>query len=280
MKLIEGTSRGAADVAFEWTLHLPEGHGPVPVVLVAHGFKGFRRWGFFPWLCEELARAGIAAIGFDMSHNGVGRGDEAEDFTRLDLFEQNRVSYELQDIDALVSDLGNGVLPRAERLDAERVGLLGHSRGGAAVLLRARAERVRAVVTWASVATTAYSADAMAAFRDVGSWDVLNGRTGQLMRVGPGAFEDIDPMPPEHDLDRAVASLEVPTLFVHGAADPSVPASASRHLFDLAGERGRLALIEGADHVMNARHPFAGKTPELDEATRLSIDFFVDHLTR
>ena len=31
-------------------------HGPqdAPAVLVAHGFKGFKDWGMFPWICERL----------------------------------------------------------------------------------------------------------------------------------------------------------------------------------------------------------------------------------
>ena len=31
------------------------------IVVVAHGFKGFRRWGFFPHVGETLARAGYAS---------------------------------------------------------------------------------------------------------------------------------------------------------------------------------------------------------------------------
>ena len=32
---IDGTTRGAAGVPFEWTLHLPAGEDPAPVVLLA-----------------------------------------------------------------------------------------------------------------------------------------------------------------------------------------------------------------------------------------------------
>ena len=38
------------------------------------GFKGFRRWGFWPAISEALTARGAAVIGFDMSHNGVGAG--------------------------------------------------------------------------------------------------------------------------------------------------------------------------------------------------------------
>lgn len=274
MNVFSGVTTGAAGVEFEWDLHLPAGDGPAPLVLVAHGFKGFRNWGFFPWLTGFLAANGLAALRFDMSHNGVGRGDASSDFTRLELFEANRVSHELADLGALLAEVRAGALPCSRRIDAHRIGLLGHSRGGAAVILAGRDQGVRSIATWASVATTAYSAEAVAAWRKDGHWDVLNGRTGQLMRVGAGAFEDVEPMRPEHDVERAVAGLGERLLLVHGEADASVPCAASRRLAELAGEGARLELIAGADHVMNCRHPFEGSTPELEHAARVTADWF------
>jgi len=52
-------------------LRRPEGPGPHPVVVACHGFKGFKDWGFHPWLGEHLADAGLAAVHFDFSRNGV-----------------------------------------------------------------------------------------------------------------------------------------------------------------------------------------------------------------
>ena len=34
-------------------LHLPDGESPHRLVLIAHGFKGFKDWGFFPFLLDE-----------------------------------------------------------------------------------------------------------------------------------------------------------------------------------------------------------------------------------
>ena len=62
-------------------------------VIICHGFKGFKEWGFLPDLADLLAQAGITAVRFDFSHNGI-----AEDITtyeRLDLFERNTWSREL-----------------------------------------------------------------------------------------------------------------------------------------------------------------------------------------
>ena len=34
---------------------------PRPAVVVLHGFKGFKDWGFFPPFAERIARAGMTA---------------------------------------------------------------------------------------------------------------------------------------------------------------------------------------------------------------------------
>src|SRR5207248_10516072 len=46
--------------------------GERPVVVVCHGLKGFKDWGFFPYVVERLARAGFAVVSFNFSGSGVG----------------------------------------------------------------------------------------------------------------------------------------------------------------------------------------------------------------
>ena len=36
-------------------------------VIVCHGFKGFARWAFFPYLSRALAGSGLTTIAFDFS---------------------------------------------------------------------------------------------------------------------------------------------------------------------------------------------------------------------
>ncbi|RMD98153.1 MAG: alpha/beta hydrolase, partial [Calditrichaeota bacterium] len=41
-----------------------------PVVLIMHGFKAFKDWGFFPDICARLTESGYVAINFNFSRNG------------------------------------------------------------------------------------------------------------------------------------------------------------------------------------------------------------------
>ena len=252
-------------------VHLPAGADRVPAVVLCHGFKGFKDWGFFPFLAERLAEAGFAAIRMNFSLNGIGEDPLA--FTELDRFALNTLSQELKDLDLVLQAARQGGLPGAERLDRRRMALFGHSRGGGIVLLRALEDtEVRAVVTWASVASFWEGVDPESWKRE-GFLEFLNTRTRQVMKVGYGAWEDYAANRERFDLLKRLPVLRARALFVHGRKDPSVPSTASERLARWMGDRAVLQLLPGADHVFGASMPFRGSTPELDEAVRLTLDF-------
>ncbi len=272
--------RGAEGLPVTFDLHLPDGEGPFPVVVIQHGFKGFKDWGFFPWLADRVARAGLAAIRFNTSHNGVGLGPEASDFTRPELFARNRPSFERADLQALLDAIRGrrDRIPRAADLDPRRMGLLGHSRGGYNVLLAGLEPGVAAVVTWSSVASCIPGAEAAQAFEEKGYWDVANARTGQVIRMTREWWDEVHPLPESLDVRHILPNLADRLLLVHGDADTSVPCSQADELQQLSGGRARKIIVPGADHVFGARHPFIGPTPQLEQAAQVSIDHFTSRL--
>ena len=48
-------------------VRIPDGPPPRSAVVVVHGFKGFKDWGFFPYLCQRMAAAGHAVVSFNLS---------------------------------------------------------------------------------------------------------------------------------------------------------------------------------------------------------------------
>ncbi len=230
-----------------------------PAVLIAHGFKGFKDWGMFPWVADRLAEAGLQAIRFDFSHNGV----EASDFDRLDLFMLDTASRHQVDLDAVARTIQGPF------------GILGHSRGGGdAILYAAREPRVRAVATLAAVASTdARPPDLDAQLRENGFYAYPNARTKQLMPVARHAFED----GARHSVAQSAAALTCPLLLVHGDADGSVPPAAQATLAR-AQPAAELLTIEGAGHTFGAVHPFQGPTPHLEAAMARIVPFFREQL--
>jgi fermentation-respiration switch protein FrsA (DUF1100 family) len=252
------------------------GTTPRSAVVVCHGFKGFRTWGFFPAVARALARAGHAAVTFDFSRNGVGA--DGVDFSALELFRENTHTRDVDEIRMVLDALRGGTLTRRAPL---RIGLFGHSRGGGeAILAAAEDPRVDALVTWASIADipARWTAEQAAAWERGETVEIANQRTGQMMPIGPAYWRDVQMNRERLDIGRAAASLTIPWLIVHGEDDASVPAEEGRALFDAAGEETELLLVEGTGHTFGTVHPYAGATPELRAAVDATVEWFGQHL--
>lgn len=269
-------------------IHVSDGHPragqatPVPVVVIVHGFKGFKDWGAWGPVAERFAANGLAAIRFDLSHNGVG--EDGVDFSALELFETNSYSKEVADVEAVLAALHAGTLGPDVGPDAP-VFLLGHSRGGADVLLvgsRGRSIRPAGVVTWASISDVypSWADDHRETWERGESIRIPNLRTKQLMPIGPVFYEDLVRNRAAFDLERAVHELarqRTPLCVIHGTADSSVPLRDGQTIAGWARDADhpvfQLHEIEGGDHTFGAVHPFAGWTPQLEDAFDRTLEF-------
>ncbi|HEX6160873.1 MAG TPA: alpha/beta hydrolase, partial [Thermoanaerobaculia bacterium] len=74
---------------------------PRALVVIVHGFKGFKDWGFFPFLAEHLTQHRLATCRFNMSRSGVG--ESLDSFDRLDLFEHDTYSTQIADLRKVVA---------------------------------------------------------------------------------------------------------------------------------------------------------------------------------
>lgn len=247
-------------------------------VVICHGFKGFKDWGFFPYLCAQLAETmGCTTVGFNFTGSGVG--SDLTSFTELDKFGHNTFSKELDDLAEVLQRLRSGDL--ADSVEpASRFGVFGHSRGGAAALITASEnEDVSAVVTWAAISSVErYETDLVEELETNGVVYILNARTGQEMPLYPDILADIRENRARLDLLGAAEAITCPYLIVHGDADITVPVAEAKALASAAGRRGRLEVIPGAGHTMGSVHPFLEAGPDLKRATTMTAEHFVQHL--
>ncbi len=243
---------------------------PRALVVVVHGFKGFKDWGFFPWLAERLVSHQLAVCRFNMSRSGIG--EDPESFDRLDLFEHDTFSIELADLRAAVRHA-------QERFPRLPTFLLGHSRGGGVAILGASdVPGLRAVVAWSPIARCDHWDAAMRRDWDErGVTEILNQRTKQVMRISRDVLDDYEANRERLDIVRAARSLPVPLLVVHGGRDESVPVTAGRLLAAEAAD-GSLAVITRAGHTFNAIHPLVHVPFELSVAAEASAHFVMTHL--
>ncbi|HSG38982.1 MAG TPA: alpha/beta hydrolase, partial [Thermoanaerobaculia bacterium] len=258
---------------------LPDLPGERPAVVICHGFKGFMEWGFFPHLATLLAERGYVAIRFNVSGTGMLPGDEL--VTDPDAFRANTYSRELADLLAVLEATGGTIAPG--RVDRERLGLFGHSRGGGNAILAAASspwrEKVRALVTWAAISDVdRFTPEQKEEWRRQGERPVVNARTGQRLALGPEMLAEIEARRPDLDILAAAGGRRAPWLIVHGEEDESVPAEEARRLAGEATGETELRVIPGANHTFGSRHPFAGPTPQLVQALNATQRWFRSHL--
>jgi pimeloyl-ACP methyl ester carboxylesterase len=235
------------------------------LVVVVHGFKGFKDWGFFPWLAQRLVQHRLAVCRFNMSRSGIG--DDPESFGRLDLFADDTYSIELADLRAAVRYA-------QQQCPGLPTFLLGHSRGGGIALLGARdVPNLRGVTAWSPIGRCDRWDDATKAeWRQRGFMELLNQRTKQSMRMSPAVLDDYERNRERLDVEAAAARLHVPLLVIHGGRDESVPVEEGKRLASL-NDDASLLVIERAGHTFNAIHPLIHVPFELVVAAEASAHF-------
>jgi len=234
---------------------------PQPIVVFVHGFKGFKDWGHFGRLAEFFANQGAVFIKLNLSHNGVVVGGTG-DLEELEAFGNNNFSLELDDLGQLLDALhtpGATPLPAAQ-LDLHRLYLVGHSRGGALVLLKtAEDPRVAAVATWAAVADLypRWPAEVVEKWQHDGVLYVPNLRTGQQLPMYYQIAENFFANRARFDLPALMPGLRQPVLLVHGDQDETVPLAAMHQLH--AGQpTAEVLVVPGAGHMFGGAHPWSG----------------------
>lgn len=180
-------------------------------------------------LSRSLADRGFAVLRFDFTGLGESEGDFAgTTFTT--------------NVDDLIAAAG--------ALEAEIAApelLIGHSLGGAAVLMAARRlDSVRAVATIGAPSDVAHLRRGV--LRDV---DPEQGVStvdlgGQTFEIGADFLADLE----EHDLLHEVGALDRPLLVLHSPVDDVVGFEHAERLFEAARQPKSLVTLDGADHLL------------------------------
>lgn len=235
-------ARGAGFITYRMTwpsggqtmtgsITIPDGRGPFPVVVVAHGYVPAAQYavGQDAWRYGDAlaARGFIAAAPDYPGYAGSGPGPAGMPET---------VAIAVTVLD-LVGSLRS--LPRA---DTARIALLGHSQGGEVALLAMVVDpRIRAVALFAPDSSDAadnvrrWGADDPAAAGPLGSPD-----------RNPTGYAHVSPR-------RYFRRVGPPVLLVQGTADEQIPAAwttATYRALRRAGARTKLMWVPGAHHIL------------------------------
>ncbi|GGD15559.1 alpha/beta hydrolase family protein [Hyunsoonleella pacifica] len=234
-----------------------ENEKPKPIVVFCHGYKGFKDWGAWDLMAKSLANNGFFFIKFNFSHNG-GTVEQPIDFPDLEAFGNNNYTKELDDLASVIDWIYNNSDFKSE-VDLDNISLIGHSRGGGIVTIKAEEDdRISNVISLAGVCDYGKRSSTIG---DLKQWQkdgvkyILNGRTKQQMPHYYQFYEDFIENEERLTIKRAVSNLKTPYLIIHGDADTSVLLDEAHKLHQWY-PKSELKIIKGADHVFNTKHPW------------------------
>ncbi|MDA3859599.1 MAG: prolyl oligopeptidase family serine peptidase [Melioribacteraceae bacterium] len=246
-------------------------------IILVHGFKGFKDWGYAPYFGEYFASKGNFVITFNFSHNGIG--EKLLEFTELEKFSNNTFTREVTELEDIIKAYQNNIFGRVEN---PKIGLVGHSRGGAIALLTvSKFKSVKAVSTWGSVATLdRYSERQKQNWRDKGYFSVMNMRTKQEMRLNISLLEDLEENGNGSlNIEQAVSNLNRPLLICHGTEDLAVKLDEAKQLFDWSDKDiTEFNIIENTGHTFGCVHPFEGTNDKFEKLLNKTEMFFRENV--
>lgn len=229
-------------------------------------------------MMERLSISGFIAVSYNFTYNGV-EPEIPTEFTRLDLFEKNTYSRELEETRMVIDFLSENKVKL--KIDTNNIFLTGHSRGGGITILESsQNEKVRGLITLASVSNfDRFNNEQKTRWRDAGYLDVPNMRTGQMMRMGTDILDDIEKNYDRLNINKAVKKIKKPFLIVHGKEDLSVRVNEAYDIFDTADKQNtELFIVDNTGHTFGVEHPFKGTTNAFEKVIEKMIDFIKKNL--
>ena len=163
------------------------------------------------------------------------------------------------DLDAVISWISNSENQYSNHMDVGNIILIGHSRGGGIVTIKASEDdRIAKVITLAGASdykSRFPTGDELAFWRKEGVAYIENARTKQKMPHFIQFYDDFMANEARLTISLAAKQINIPHLIIHGTTDETVPFQEAEaiHSWNSGSE---LFAIEDANHVFGGSHPW------------------------
>jgi uncharacterized protein len=247
-----------------------------PCIICAHGFKGFKDWGFWPFVSQYLSENGFIVLSFNFSHNGIG--PNPLEFSELDKFAANSFSLEKEELEFIGDFYLNDFFGK---ISDKGLGVIGHSRGGAVSMLSSQKIKYDAIALWSSIGKIdRHTQHQKEEWQKTGYLEFQNSRTKQMMRLDVSFLKDIEENKSKSlNLEASIRNYKNPLLILHGEQDLTVPAKEAKQIFDWSSSSQKeISIIPKTGHTFDAMHPFQNSNPVLDLVLEKTVKFFKKHL--
>ena len=252
------------------------GHTSCPILLIIHGFRGSKNWGFFPTIAEEFAQNGSIVLTWNMSLNGYSKNSQYID--QPDNFARNTITQEMVDtqsiIDSILQDdrIISGDIRSHWNGD---IHVLGHSRGGGiGSLISAENPSIKKLALWNTISRFGrFTERQKKLWSETGTFPIDETEDGKVIAMNYTYISDLEFHGDEYSPLRSIAEVSADILIVHAEQDMTVPIREA-HALQEKSHSAHMHSIPQAGHIFGCTHPFTEMTSSLRDAIDTTTAFF------
>ena len=259
-------------------VYYPNNSYGLPLIIILHGFKGWKDWGFAPYISETFAINECISLIFNFSMNGSP--DDTGYLTEPENFANNTISRELEDVLQIIDAFPKGdIIPidLVEKLWNGNIYLLGFSLGGGiSILTGLTCNKINKVCLWSSISSfNWYTPRQIEQWKKDGFFEFKNTRTNQVLRMNIGYLNDYYQNEETFNILERIKHLKSELMIVHSDDDITVPIKEANKLIEAANkELLKNNILKKTSHTFGVEHPFKRTTKQLEEALDYTLKFF------
>jgi len=252
-----------------------------PIVIFCHGYKGYKDWGAWNIMGKEFAKNNLFFVKFNFSHNG-GTIKQPIDFPDLEAFGNNNFSIELDDLEAVLNFVTEQSNFKTE-IDKNNIILIGHSRGGGIVMLKAsHNSKITNVISWAGISDIESrfpKGKALLQWKKDGVGYIENTRTKQQMPNTYQLYENFMANKEKLHIQSAVKKIKIPHLIVHGTNDEVVLPIEAENIHKW-NSNSMLFMLKDMNHALGNTQPWQEEymPTDLEKVVLRSIKFIKNNI--
>ena len=249
-----------------------------PVVIFCHGYKGYKDWGAWNLVVPKFVEHNLFFVKFNFSHNG-GTVENPIDFPDLKAFGENNFTIELNDLEDVINWICTNESFKND-IDTENIVLIGHSRGGGIVSIKASENsKISKIITWSSVSDFGArfpTGEILENWREDGISYIQNSRTKQQMPHYFQFLTNFKENKKKLNNKKNVLKLKLSPLIVHGTNDDVVLLNEAKNLHKW-NPKSTLLIIDEMNHTLGCTQPWMNENmPDyLKQVVAKTIEFIL-----
>ena len=252
------------------------GHTSCPILLIIHGFRGSKNWGFFPTIAEEFAQNGSIVLTWNMSLNGYSKNSQYID--QPDNFARNTITQEMVDTQSIIDSILQDDRIISGDIRAHWNGdihVLGHSRGGGiGILISAENPSIKKLALWNTISRFGrFTERQKKLWSETGTFPIDETEDGKVIAMNYTYISDLEFQSDEYSPLRAITEVSADILIVHAEQDMTVPIREA-HALQEKSHSAHMHSIPQAGHIFGCTHPFTEMTSSLRDAIDTTTAFF------